>query len=111
MTILQNTPSKRIFCTPCAPRKYRNNTDVLYNKENMNIVRICLTCIMPKENKVNFDLSLNKTRFITNNCVRCEYMLHCIKCIGKEYNSKPVINDKNNENDINLINKISFDEI
>lgn len=111
MTILQNTPSKRIFCTPGAPRKYRNNTDVLYNKEYMNIVRICLTCIMPKENKVNFDLSLNKTRFITNNCVRCEYMLHCIKCIGKEYNSKPVFNDKNNENDINLINKISFDEI
>lgn len=108
MTILHNTPSKLRIRTPPAPKKCRNNTDVFSNKENMNIVRICLTCIMPKENKVSINESLNKTRIITNNCVRCEYMLHCIKCIGKEYKSKSVINDENNENDFHLVNKKLF---
>ena len=78
--IFSNTSSKMIKSITDAPKKSRIEKNL--TSENCEDIRVCLTDHMPTIKKVNFDLDKNKTRLL-HHCVKCEWGLHCIKCIRK----------------------------
>ena len=78
--IFSNTSSKMIKSIIDAPKKSRIEKN--FTTENCEDIRFRLTDHMPTIKKVTFDLNKNKTRLL-NHCVKCEWGVHCIKCIRK----------------------------
>ena len=54
-----------------------------FNTENLKDITLRLTDQMPNIKKVTIDLDQNKTRLL-HHCVKCEWGIHCIKCIRKD---------------------------
>lgn len=53
-----------------------------FSTEDFKEIRLRLTDHMPNIKKVTIDLDKNKTRLL-NNCVKCEWGIHCINCMHK----------------------------
>jgi len=78
--IFSNTSSEMVKSILGAPKKRRMKQN--FTTKNLADIRVRLTDHMPTIKKVTIDLDKNKTRLL-NHCVKCEWRVHCIKCIRK----------------------------